>query len=497
MTDSLAARPERNLGPAALLIGLTVVGLGLRALGMDDSIVGDELFSYELSTRPGLDDVIDGVASDLEISPPLYFVLAWAFQKLGDPHLWIRVPSLLAGTAAIPLAYALGIRTVGRNAALAGAAVLALSPFAIFYSAEARPYAVTMLFVLLSTLALLSALERDSRGAWALFALATWAALMSHYTAVFVVAAQAGWALWARPEARRRVALVHGIVAVGLLPWLPALLVDRTSGFQTAIENVWPFTFGFFLRSLIGWLVGNPYGYLSVSPGILALCLAAAGVLAAGVAGARSAWQVLQRPEALLILVLALATPIGAALYSVVLPSVFAPRTLLSSLPALCLVLGLLVTSAPRAVAAVGMALLLGGLALGAVRAIDRDPKPPFREAADFIEERGAPRDPILEAIFDYGSLEAEVEPPFRIWRYGCLPAITRSGQVFEKGQFTCTGTPAAFEHAVSAADDRLFLVTPPGAPPPPALRNGWRVAASRTFEDPLIPMAVLEYVRR
>jgi hypothetical protein len=181
----------------------------------------------------------------------------------------------------------------------------------------------------------------------------------------------------------------------------------------------------------------------------------------------------------------------------VVLPSVFVPRTLLSSLPALCLVLGVLVTSAPRAIAAAGMALLLGGLTLGAVRAIERDPKPPFREAADFIEQRGTPGDPILESVFDFGAFEAQLEPPFRIWRTGCLPVVTHAGQAFEAGQMRCTGTPLAFERGVREAGSRLFIVAPPSAPAPEPLGKGWRVKASRTFDHPVLPIEVVEYVRR
>ena len=45
------------------------------------------------------------VASDAEISPPLYFMLAWASTKLGSAPELIRLPSLIAGVASIPLIY--------------------------------------------------------------------------------------------------------------------------------------------------------------------------------------------------------------------------------------------------------------------------------------------------------------------------------------------------------------------------------------------------------
>ena len=94
--------------------------------------------------------MLDGVTGPLEISPPLYFVFAWICAKIGDPHVWVRVPALVAGVALVPAAYALGVRTVGRTAALIGAALLALSPFAVFYSTEARAYTLATLFVVLA-----------------------------------------------------------------------------------------------------------------------------------------------------------------------------------------------------------------------------------------------------------------------------------------------------------------------------------------------------------
>ena len=54
------------------------------------------------------------LGADLQNNPPLFYVLAWASAKLGDPDTSIRLPSLLLGTAAVPMTYALGLRTAGR-----------------------------------------------------------------------------------------------------------------------------------------------------------------------------------------------------------------------------------------------------------------------------------------------------------------------------------------------------------------------------------------------
>ena len=216
---------------AAGLAALTAAALVLRLICARQSIYGDELFSYELATRSGLDDVLDGVRGPLEITPPLFFVLAWASSKLGDPTFTLRLPSLLAGVALVPLVYALGTRTVGRRAALWRAALAALSPLAVFFSAEARAYMLMAFLVCASTLTLLLALDGRGRGWWALFACCVAGALYAHYTAAFALAAQAGWALWATRAALRPLVMAHAAAALAFLPWVPEIQSDRESGF--------------------------------------------------------------------------------------------------------------------------------------------------------------------------------------------------------------------------------------------------------------------------
>ena len=74
----------------------------------------------------------------------------------------------------------------------------------IYYSTEARSYGLVVFFVLLSTAALLRALDGGGVGWWVLYGAASCAAMYSHYTAAFALAGQALWALWANPGARLR-----------------------------------------------------------------------------------------------------------------------------------------------------------------------------------------------------------------------------------------------------------------------------------------------------
>ena len=110
------------------------------------AVAYQSLFADELSTRwvvagHSLGDVISIVHTDAEITPPLSFVASWLATRVALTPELLRAPSLVAGAVTIPLVYAVGVRTVGRRAAIVAAALTALSPFMVYYSAEARGYA--------------------------------------------------------------------------------------------------------------------------------------------------------------------------------------------------------------------------------------------------------------------------------------------------------------------------------------------------------------------
>src|SRR6266540_2301771 len=127
--EELVARPEleASLGggkltaswalPAAMVAAITMVGAAVRLVLLHDSLFADELSTYWIVSGNSLGGVVSTVHTDAEITPPLYFVLAWLTTRLDLTAEMLRAPSFLGGVAAIPLVYLLGLRTVGRAAA--------------------------------------------------------------------------------------------------------------------------------------------------------------------------------------------------------------------------------------------------------------------------------------------------------------------------------------------------------------------------------------------
>lgn len=403
------AREEwASRAPLIALVVLTALALVPRILGMDQTLYADENFTYSIITRGGLGSVWHDVYHT-SITPPLHYVLAWlAVQFGGDSTVLIRLPSLLFGTALVPLVFLIARRSGGARAGLLGAALIALSPFAIWYSDEARAYATMMFFVALSTFALLRALQGDGRRWWIVYALSACAALWSHYTAVFVVVAEGLWALWAHRGRWRELAIANVAIAIGYLPWLPGFLEQRKNQVGIgAISEFGPLSFGAVYKLPLRTLIGHPHFGLGSFPGdkkgLLLVLVVVALVLAAAIrrpAVPRLAH--LLRSERGLILILALATPLGLVLYAVASSPLFLPRNLSASLPALAVLVALLLsglaTIVPVRLAAPAIAIVVAVLGLNAVDSLsDQDRRPPYREAAHYIDEVAGAKDPVVE----------------------------------------------------------------------------------------------------
>ena len=119
-----------------------------------------------------------------ESNPPLYYVIAWGWAKVfGLGEVGLRSLSALFGAATIPVAYFIGRELSGRRAGYITAAIVAVNPMLIWYSQEARGYALLVFLAALSFLFFLRALRTHDNRDLALWSLASIGALTTHYFA--------------------------------------------------------------------------------------------------------------------------------------------------------------------------------------------------------------------------------------------------------------------------------------------------------------------------
>ena len=231
MAGAAAETPKTlaSLWPLGLLVVLAAAlrfsTLGLQSLWFDEAFTPVHVFSTSLATT------LSHVART-ENTPPLWYVLEWAVIRVaGDGAVALRFLSALAGVAMVPVMWAVGQELAGRRAAILAAALTATNPLFVWYSQEARAYALFAFFVSLSMLCCLRA-EREPTGRrMAAFALSGSLALLSHYFAVFLVAPMALWLARRRERARVAIPALVAIAIVGLA-LIPLVLAQGGHGAQ-------------------------------------------------------------------------------------------------------------------------------------------------------------------------------------------------------------------------------------------------------------------------
>ena len=202
------------------LAALTLAAALLRAATIDvQSYWFDEALTAHLLELP-FDQMIAEVV-DSELTPPLYYVIGWAWaQVFGAGDLELRSLSLIFGVLTVPAAYLAGRQLASPRVGLVVAALTAFNPLLIWYSQEARPYSLWVLLGTLSVWLWGRAQEDRSRRTLVLWALVAILALLTHYYAAFLIVPMGLWLAWIwRPRVDALVALgAIGAVGVALIP---------------------------------------------------------------------------------------------------------------------------------------------------------------------------------------------------------------------------------------------------------------------------------------
>ncbi|HTA36274.1 MAG TPA: glycosyltransferase family 39 protein [Solirubrobacteraceae bacterium] len=251
-SSPLAAEDARRLPAWWPLLALTLLAAVLRF-----ATLGEQSFWYDEAFTP-VHVLHSGVGATWrayvhsENTPPLWYALAWIdYRIFGDGAIALRFPSAIAGVLTVPVVWALSLELVGgpsearsssaerssarsasaRRAAFLAAAIVAVDPLFVWYSQEARAYALFVLFAALAMLCFARLLNEPTRGRALAFALSGALALLSHYFAVFLLVPMA---LWLLRDARTRKTALAALVAIGVvgLALIPLISAQRGHGTQ-------------------------------------------------------------------------------------------------------------------------------------------------------------------------------------------------------------------------------------------------------------------------
>jgi mannosyltransferase len=380
-----------------VLAGLTALGVAVRfaSLGLQ-SYHHDEVITAMRVIPGSFEDMLHRVKTS-ESNPPLYYILAWGWAKaFGTGEVGLRSLSALFGAATVPVGYLIGRQLATRRSGLILAGLIAVNPMLIWYSQEARSYALLVFFATVSLFFFVRALDTGRGRDLAFWALASALALCSHYFAVFAVAIEAFWLLIAlRSRWRLVLPAVAAVGATGLalLPLANSQTNPTHIGWienSPLAERLW--------ETAVSFLVGETGHVIAEAPreryALIPAILVALALALVALRGERR-----ERRGAAIGLVLGLGVAALTALAALAGKDYVVERNLLPALPALLAVvaLGFAVAGARRF--GLILAVVLGAYWLAFDIHVTQTPnlqRPDFRTVTEALGQPGPRRRAIV-----------------------------------------------------------------------------------------------------
>ncbi len=205
------------------LAGLSAAALSLRVV-MFRGLWVDEAISVRQARLPLGTMLHDLAATD--VHPPLHHLILWTtIRAMGDSEVAVRLPSILAGVALVPLLYHAGSLLYSRRVGWVAALLAVPAPLLVWYAQEARMYALFMALAVGAICAQVLAVRHGRLRHWIAYSLCTAALAWTQYFALlpFLVQQVAFAAiLWSRRRdrpARRRLVVgwLGSLAAIGVL----------------------------------------------------------------------------------------------------------------------------------------------------------------------------------------------------------------------------------------------------------------------------------------
>jgi uncharacterized membrane protein len=177
----------KNKGALLAAVLLLAAFLRFYQLGTD-SLWNDEGVSLRFAN---MEEIRIVKQSEDDFNYPTYYLgLHYWVALFGDSDFSLRVPSALAGLLAVFAMYKVGSLLFGRATGIMASLILALSPFHIQYSQEARVYNFMSLLALLSFYFFIKVLNERKLATQTGYVLSTSVLMYSHIYGLFIVLAQ-------------------------------------------------------------------------------------------------------------------------------------------------------------------------------------------------------------------------------------------------------------------------------------------------------------------
>jgi mannosyltransferase len=425
MIQDRTAGGDAKRTDTVILLLITALAAFLRFFRLDyQSLWYDEAYTASVTdpARVGLSYIWS--SGPVAYMPPLHHTLVYLSRLVGTGEVSLRLPSVLAGILTVVLIYLTAKYCFNRRVAAIASLIATVSTFHVYYSQEARAYALLMLLSIASTYFLVRALREKRQVWWLLYMASSAMGLYTHLYMAFLVMAQNAYLLlaWEKRRISGRAWILSQIVPFLLFsPWLITyalfymdILLGATGAHGRAIRDlqVPPFDVTI-LTQTVGMTFAAMFDITRVFPldilspawqaGAMWLQeavprLAVPYLLFSAIALWRLRYHTATRDYGILIALLFLLPLLLMLLISFAIP-ILNPRHFSFAYPYFCIFLALGVDTLRKAW--VKMFLLIGIIAVNAVGLANYYDNPlvqrePWREVASLLEQNARPTDVVF-----------------------------------------------------------------------------------------------------
>lgn len=221
-------------------------GLLLRLISLNQSLWFDEGINIMAAKTFSFWGMITQYAV-ADFHPPLWFGILWIWGKtFGYSEITARMPSVILGVATIYITYLIGKKLISKNGGFLAAILLALNPLHIYYSQEARMYALAAFAVALNIFLLVKVAKGEKVNLFWLI-LSNLFIMLSDYVAYFIFPAEFLFFLFFKKGLLKKWFLSVGLAILFNIWWWPVFLQQLNTGSVAASAlPTWKFVAGSF-----------------------------------------------------------------------------------------------------------------------------------------------------------------------------------------------------------------------------------------------------------
>ncbi|MFC1624893.1 glycosyltransferase family 39 protein [Patescibacteria group bacterium] len=211
----------------------------VRIISLNQSFWLDEATTAQVTKNFSLIEIITKFSPG-DFHPPFYYLASkvWSIP-FGINEISLKMFSVIFGTLTVFLVYKIAEEIKGKNFGILTALLLATSPLHIYYSQEARMYALQTFFIVLSVFLYQKLLKKDSLKNWFFFALSFLLIGFTDYLPLLIISVFFVHSILIKKEIKWFKKLLFSILPflINFVFFLPIFKKQLSGGLSVSINN--------------------------------------------------------------------------------------------------------------------------------------------------------------------------------------------------------------------------------------------------------------------